>query len=102
MNSILNQFVKYIELDEEKRILISLQNHFESYLQDKNTKAMIKEVCQSILKDDFVQLEIGKNICRVTVKEGTEEKNVEIVKNELLKNFQMAMSFLSQMKNNKK
>ena len=94
---ILNQFVKYIELDEEKRILVSLQNHLEAYLQDQATKSMLKESIKGILKDDFVQLEVGKNICRITVKEGTEEKSLELVKTELIKNIQMAMEFLSQM-----
>ncbi|QEK12449.1 hypothetical protein FQB35_08700 [Crassaminicella thermophila] len=94
-----NQFVKYVQLDEEKRILISLQNQFESYLQDSKIKSMVKEAAKSILKDDFVQLEIGKNICRVTVKAGTEEKNLELVKSELVKGLEMAMAFLAQMHN---
>lgn len=94
---ILNEFVKYVELDEEKRILVSLQSQLEAYLQDSNTRNMLKESVKSILKDDFVQFEVGKNVCRITVKEGTEEKNLELVKTELVKNIQMAMEFLSQM-----
>ena len=98
---ILNQFVKYIELDDEKRILVSLQDHLEPYLKDKQTRSMLKESIKGILKDDFVQLEVGKNICRITVKEGTEESNLELVKTELIRNIQMAMEFLNQMQGNK-
>lgn len=90
----LNQFVKYVKFDEEKRILISLQNQFESYLQDQKVRSMLKDAAQSILKDDFVQLEIGKNVCRLTVADGTEEKNLELVKTELVKGLEMAMAFL--------
>ncbi|WP_129600172.1 hypothetical protein [Anaerophilus nitritogenes] len=93
------QFIKYVKLDEEKRILISLQNHLETYLQDEKVKSMLKESAQSILKDDFIQLEIGKNICRITVKEGTEEKNLKLIEEELVKGIEMAMAFLIQMNN---
>lgn len=95
----LNQFIKYVKLDEEKRILVSVQNQFESYLQDKNTRAMLKQSTQNILKDDFELMEIGKNICRISVKKGTEDKNLELVKTELVKGLEMAMTFLSQMGN---
>ncbi len=95
----LSQFIKYVKLDEEKRILISVENQFESYLKDKNTKNMIKGSVKDILGDDFELMEIGKNVCRITVKEGTEEKNLELVKTELVKGLEMAMAFLSQMGN---
>lgn len=93
----LSQFVKYVKLDEEKRILISLQNQFESYLQDQKIKSMLKEAAVSLLKDDFIQLEIGKNLCRLTVAKGSEDKNLEVVKTELVKGLEMMMAFLSQM-----
>lgn len=93
----LNQFIKYVKLDEEKRILISVQNQFESYLQDKNTKSMLKQHIQSVLKDDFELMEVGKNVCRITVKKGTEDKNLELINTELVKGLEMAMAFLSQM-----
>lgn len=98
---ILNQFIKYIKLDDEKRILVSLQDVLTPHLEDKNTRSMLKGMLKDILKDDFSQLEIGKNICRVTVKEGTEEKNIELIKTELVKNLEMAMQFLSQMQGDK-
>ena len=93
----LSQFVKYIKLDDEKRILVSLQNQFESYLQDQSIRTMLKDTVKNILGDDYVQLEVGKNVVRLTVKEGTEDKNLEVVKTELVKSLEMAMAFLSQM-----
>lgn len=93
----LSQFIKYVKLDEEKRIIVSVQNQFESYLQDKNTRTMLKQSAQSILKDDFELMEVGKNTCRITVKKGTEDKNLELIKTELVKGLEMAMAFLSQM-----
>lgn len=95
----LNQFIKYVKLDEEKRIIVSVQNQFEAYLQDNNTKIMLKQSVQNILKDDFELMEVGKNTCRITVKKGTEEKNLELIKTELVKGLEMAMAFLSQMGN---
>lgn len=93
----LNEIIKDIQLDDEKRILISMKNEFESYLQDEKTRSMLKESAQGVLKDDFIQLEIGKNICRLTVKEGTEDKNLELVKDELAKGLEMMMAFLTLM-----
>ncbi|QZY56372.1 hypothetical protein [Crassaminicella profunda] len=96
----LNQFIKYVKFDEEKRILISLQNQFENYLQDQKIRSMLKDAAKSILKDDFVQLEVGKNMVRLTVTDGTEEQNLDLVKTELVKGLEMAMAFL-QMQNMK-
>lgn len=93
----LSKFIKYVKLDEEKRILISIQNQFEAYLQEQNIRTMLKKSAQDILKDDFEMMEIGKNICRITVKEGTEDKSLEVIKTELVKGIEMAMAFLSQM-----
>jgi len=92
----LNQFIKYVKLDEEKRILVSVQSEYESFLQDTNIRAMVKQSTKDILKDDFELFEVGKNICRITVKEGTEEKNLELIKTELVKGLEMAMAFLTQ------
>jgi len=96
-----NQIVKEVKFDEEKRILVSIQNQFEVYLQDQKIRSMLKESAQSILQKDFVQLEIAKNICRITVSKGSEETSLELVKTELVKGLQMAMAFLSHMQNQK-
>ncbi len=95
--SILDQFINYIKLDDEKRILVSLKSHLEPYLKDSQSKAMLKTSIEGILGSDFKQLEIGKNIARITVLEGTEDKNLELVKTELVKNIQMAMNFMGEM-----
>ncbi len=101
MDILLNQFIKYIKLDDKKRILISLNNQYEQYLKDKKTKVTIKKGIESILEENFVQLEIGKNICRITVKEGSEEKSLKLIETELVKSLQMAMSYINNMQNNK-
>lgn len=95
----LNYFIKYIKLDDEKRILISIQNQFESHLQDKQNRKMIKDSLSSILNDDFKLLEIGKNICRVTVTEGKENESKQKIEQELIKGLDMAMNFINQMQN---
>ena len=92
--SILNQFINHIKLDEEKRILVSLKKPLEPYLKDPQTKAILKTSVESTIGSDFKQLEIGKNVVRVTVLEGTEDKNLELVKTELMKNIKMAMDFM--------
>lgn len=91
----LNQFVKYIKFDDEKRILVSVQEQFESFLKEEKVKNLLKESCQNILKEDFTTLEIGKNVIRLSVKEGREEQSMELVKEELIKGLEMAMMFLS-------
>lgn len=95
--SILDQFINYIKLDEEKRILVSIQKPLEPYLKDSKNKAMLKSSLETIVGSDFKQLEIGKNMARVTVKEGTEEENMKLIETELAKNIQMAMDFMSNM-----
>ena len=94
---ILDQFINYVKLDEEKRILVSIKKHLEQYLQDPQTKSMLKTSIENIVGSDFKQLEIGKNIARITVVEGSEDKNLDFVKAELVKNIEMAMSFMSEM-----
>lgn len=95
--SILDQFINYIKLDEEKRILVSIQKSLEPYLKDPKSKAMLKNSLEDIVGSDFKQLEIGKNIARVTVEEGTEEENMKLIEVELVKKIQIAMDFMSSM-----
>ena len=92
--SIIDQFINHIKLNEEKRILVSLKKPLEPYLKDPQTKAMLKSSIEDILGDDFKQLEVGKNVARITVKEGTEDKNLKLVETELVKNLAMAMEFM--------
>ena len=94
---ILDQFINYIKLDEEKRVLVSLKAPLEPYLQDPKTKTMLKSAIEGILGSDFKQLEIGKNIARVTVAEGSEDKSLKLVQTELMKNLQIALDFMGGM-----
>lgn len=96
----LNEIVKYVKLDDEKRILISINNTYEMYLADTNIRTMIKDTLKNALLDKFVKLEVGKNILRVSVIEDTENDSIEIIKSELVKQFELALTFLSQMQNN--
>lgn len=93
----IKQFINSIKFDEEKRILVSLKKPLESYLKDDNTRTMIKTSVKDIIGSDFEQLEIGKNVVRVTVKEGTEDKNLKLVETELVRNLKMAMDFMGNM-----
>lgn len=93
----LSMFIKSIKLDDNKRILVSLQDHLLGHLSDENAKKQLKAETERILGEDFKQLEIGKNVIRLTVTEGKEEELMELVKVELTKMLEMAMAFMSQM-----
>jgi len=95
-----NMFIKYIKFDDNKRILVAVQDAFTNYLQDESNKKMLKEGAIKILKDNFKMLEIGKNTIRVTVKEGTEEDSKKLIEEELIKALEMAMAFMNQMNQN--
>lgn len=90
-------FVKEIKFDDDKRIIITVQEAAMTYLQDTQVRSMLKQSAENALKDNFKQLEIGKNNCRVTVAAGTEEDSKHIIETELVKGLEMAMAFLSQM-----
>lgn len=91
----LSHFIKSMHLDDEKRILVSVHEFLESYLTEKENRKMIKDGLVQILGDDFKQLEIGKNVCRITVTEGTEEANLNKLENDLKAGIEMAMSFMA-------
>ncbi len=91
----LNHFIKAMKLDDQKRILVSVHEFLESYLSTPENKKMIKDGLVKILGDDFKQLEIGKNVCRVTVTEGQEEALLEKLETELKSAIEMAMSFMA-------
>lgn len=92
-----SMFIKYIKLDDEKRIIIALQDHLAGYLQEEQSKKMLKETAEKVLADDFKLLEVAKSSCRLTVAEGTEEASMKKVEEEIVKGIEMAMAFMSQM-----
>jgi len=92
-----SMFIKYIKLDDEKRIIISVQDHLAGYLQEEESKKMLKDTVEKVLADDFKLLEVAKTSCRITVAEGAEETSMVKVEEEIVKGIEMAMAFMSQM-----
>lgn len=93
----LNMFIKSIALDEESRIIIQGQPHLAEYLQDEQTRKMLKGAAENVLKEDFLKLEIGKCNCRITVTADKAEACMKLVEEELVKGIEMALAFMSQM-----
>jgi RNase P/RNase MRP subunit POP5 len=94
-------FIKSIELDEEKRIIIEGQSHLAEYLKDQETRKMLKGAAENVLGEDFKQLEIGKCNCRITVTPENAENCIKLVEEELVKGIEMALAFMSQMNSSK-
>ena len=90
----LNNYLNYIKLDEQKRIIISVNVLYQNYLHNDKNRQLIKNYLQELLKTDFIKLEIGKNHLRITVKENTEEKNLHLIKSELVKGLEMVMRIM--------
>jgi hypothetical protein len=91
----LSNFIKSMKLDEQNRILISVHEFLEGQLSTPENRKMIKDGALQILGDNFKQLEIGKNVCRVTVVEGTEEESIAKIETGIKSALEMAMSFMS-------
>ncbi len=90
-------FIKSIELDEERRIIIQGQSHLAEYLKDEQTRKMLKGAAENVLGEDFKQLEIGKCNCRITVTPDNADECLKRVEEELVKGIEMALAFMSQM-----
>jgi len=93
-------FIKYIKLDEEKRIVVGVQDHLAEYLKDEKSRKLLKESAGKILKDDFQMLEIANTSCRITVNKENAENCKDIVETEIVKGIEMAMEFASKMSGN--
>ncbi|MGM0379363.1 MAG: hypothetical protein ACQEQE_06420 [Bacillota bacterium] len=94
----LDMFIKYIKKDEEDRILISVQDQFKPKLKEDETRQEIKKILTQVLEDNFKQLEIGKNILRITVNKNPDEAIKKI--NEYIEQMmEMAQNFMDQMQN---
>lgn len=91
----LDQFIKSMQLDENNRILISIHEFLESYLQTAENRKMIKNGLMQMLGEDFKQLEIGKNVCRITVTEGHEEEILKKLESDLKSAVDMAMAYMA-------
>jgi uncharacterized protein (UPF0276 family) len=93
----MNMFIKHIKLDDEKRIIVAVQDHLAGYLQEEQSKKMLKETVEKVLAEDFKLLEVAKTSCRITVVEGREDDCMKKVEEEIVKGIEMAMAFMSQM-----
>lgn len=91
---VLNNYINFIKLDEQKRIIVSINVIYQNYLHNDKNRQLIKNYLQELLKSDFIKLEIGKNRLRITVKASTEEKNLNIIKTELVKGLEMVMRIM--------
>ena len=90
----LNKYINYVEFDDKKRIIVSVNVIYQSFLHIENIRQLLKKAIIDILKDDFVRLEIGKNRVRITVREGTEEKNINIIRTELQIGLEKALQYM--------
>jgi len=93
----MSMFIQSIQLDDEKRIIVTGQPHLAEYLKDAETKKMLKGAAEKVLGEDFQQLEIGKCNCRITVNKENAEECLKLVETELVKGIEMALAFMSQM-----
>lgn len=93
----LNMFIKSIELDDAKRVVVCVQESMSEFLIKEDSKKALKEMAEKILADWFLKLEVSKKSFRVTVIEGREEEAKAKIEEELIKGIEMAMAFMSQM-----
>jgi len=95
----MGMFIKSIELDDERRIIVTGQSHLAEYLKDAETRKMLKGAAEKVLEGDFIKLEVGKCNCRITVTPEKAEECMKLVETELVKGIEMALTFMSQMNN---
>lgn len=95
-----NAIVKSLNLDEENRIVLSVQNEFGQFLKDPQMKSTLKETVQKVLGEKFKLFEVGGSNIRVTVLEGTEEESLNIIQEEIVKALQMVAMFMNQQGSN--
>ncbi len=92
-----SMFIKSITTDEQGRVIVNVQEQFHSYLKEEMVKSMLKDAAAKALGEDFLQLEVSPSTFRVTVTQGSTEKAVTAVQEEIGKNIEMALSFLNAM-----
>ncbi|MCH4885925.1 hypothetical protein EZV73_00030 [Acidaminobacter sp. JC074] len=93
-----SMFIKSIEIDDQERIIVSVQEQFQAYLKEDMIKTMLKDQAKNALGEDFIQLEVSPSTFRITVKEGKAEDGKRVVMEEINKNIEMALTFLNNMK----
>jgi len=91
-------FIQSISKDDEERILIAVQKHFAPQLKEDQVKSEMKKMISEVLGEDFSQLEIGKNMLRITVNNNADE-NIVKINNYIDQMLQMAGQFMENMEN---
>lgn len=93
----IEMLVKYIKLDDENRIVVGVQEMFQTYLTDKENVKQLRSMVSEILGDDMSLFESSSKTIRLTVTSGKEKEIMEKLKTELANALSTAMDF---MKNN--
>lgn len=89
-------FIKSITTDEDNRVVVTVQEQFQSFLKEDMVKNMLRDAAKNALGEDFIQLEVSPSTFRVSVAEGSTDKAITVIKEEIAKNIEMALSFLNQ------
>lgn len=92
-----NVFISSMIIDEEKRIVVTVQEQYRHFLKEDMIKSMLKETATKALGERFKQLEVSPCTFRVTVESGTENESLSIIETEIAKNIEMALNFLNAM-----
>lgn len=90
----IEMIVKYMKLDDESRIVVGVQDTFQSYLADKENIKQLRSMISGILSEDMSLFESSSKTVRLTVTSGKEEEIMEKLKVELVNAMSMAMDFM--------
>ncbi|HEY8365153.1 MAG TPA: hypothetical protein VIK84_06235 [Haloplasmataceae bacterium] len=90
----LNNFINFIKFDDNKRIIVSVNESYSVYLQEEKNRQLLKKALIDLLQDDFEKLEVGKNNCRITVKAGTESTSIQKIQSSLKDSFGLIRKFM--------
>lgn len=91
-----NLFIKAISVDEN-RITVAVQEAYHHFLKEDMIKKMLRDTATTSLGDHFLKLEVSPSTFRITVEEASINESVKIIKEEIGKNIEMALSFLNAM-----
>lgn len=91
-----SMFIESIIIDDQGRIIVTVQEQFRSYLKEDMIKTMLKDTAVKAIGENFIQLEVSTSTFRVTVKEGTSEEAKNIIETEIASSIEMALNFMNQ------
>ncbi len=90
----LSLFIKSINVDEQDRIIVFVQDMLASYLVNEEYRGKAKDILKQILGDDFVQLEVSNVSFRISCAEGTGQACREKLETELQQYIALAMQMM--------